>query len=100
MKNKTSEAWREWWAITHGKNTPAGSYNPIEAHMHEAWMAAWKAANEQSQNEITYLKEQLMRANTNNGVYKAAYLAGQMNRPVKTFSGGKPNYVIPPETNE
>jgi len=98
MKNKMSEAWREWWSIVHGKNTPAGSYNPLEAHMYEAWVAAWDAANEQSQFEINHLKEQLMRANTNDGAYKAAFLAGQMSRPVKTFSGNKPNYVIPPET--
>ena len=78
MKNKMSEAWREWWSITHGKNTPAGSYNPLEAHMYEAWMAAWEAANEQSQTEIAHLKGQLMRANTNDGAYKAAFLAGQM----------------------
>jgi hypothetical protein len=78
MKNKMSEAWREWWSITHGKNTPAGSYNPLEAHMYEAWMAAWDAADKQSQSEITHLKEQLMRANTNDGAYKAAFLAGQM----------------------
>jgi len=78
MKNKMSEAWREWWLITHGKNTPAGSYNTLEAPMWDAWEAAWKAATEQSQVEITHLKEQLMRANTNDGAYKAAYLAGQM----------------------
>jgi TRAP-type C4-dicarboxylate transport system substrate-binding protein len=35
-------------------------------------------ANKQSQAEITHLKEQLMRANTNDGAYKAAFLAGQM----------------------
>ena len=72
------EAWREWWAVIHGKNTPAGSYNPLEAHMWEAWNAAWDAADKQSQVEITHLKEQLMRSNTNDGAYKAAFLAGQM----------------------
>jgi len=36
------------------------------------------AANKQSQVEITHLKEQLMRANTHDGAYKAAFLAGQM----------------------
>jgi len=46
--------------------------------MWDAWEAAWKAANEQSQVEINHLKEQLMRSNTNNGAYKAAFLAGQM----------------------
>jgi len=35
-------------------------------------------ANKQSQVEITHLKEQLMRANTHDGAYKAAFLAGQM----------------------
>jgi hypothetical protein len=100
MKNKMSEAWREWWSITHGKNTPAGSYNPLEAHMYEAWVAAWDSANEHAQFEITHLKEQLLRVGNQQEVLKAAYLAGQMSRPVKTFSGGKPNYVIPPETPE
>jgi hypothetical protein len=98
MKNKMSEAWREWWSIVHGKNTPAGSYNTLEAPMWDAWEAAWKAANEQSQTEITYLKEQLLRVGNQQEVLKAAYLAGQMSRPVKTFSGNQPNYVIPPET--
>ena len=35
-------------------------------------------ANKQSQVEINHLKEQLMRANTHDGAYKAAFLAGQM----------------------
>ena len=61
--------------------------------MWDAWEAAWDEATKQSQVEIAHLKEQLMRANTNDGAYKAAFLAGQMARPVKTFSGGKPNYV-------
>jgi hypothetical protein len=74
--NKT-EAWREWWAKIH-KTVPAGSYDPREALMWDAWEAAWDEANKQSQVEITYLKEQLMRANTNDGAYKAAFLAGQM----------------------
>jgi hypothetical protein len=72
-----AEAWRKWWAQTHG-NAPAGSYDPREANMWEAWDAAWEEADKQSQIEITYLKEQLMRANTNDGAYKAAFLAGQM----------------------
>jgi hypothetical protein len=46
--------------------------------MWEAWNAAWEEANKQSQIEITHLKEQLLRANTNDGAYKAAFLAGQM----------------------
>jgi hypothetical protein len=25
-----AEAWREWWAHTHGKNMPMGGYHPIE----------------------------------------------------------------------
>ena len=74
--NKT-EAWREWWAKIH-KTVPAGSYDPREAYMYEAWDAAWDAADKQSQIEINHLKEQLMRANTNDGAYKAAFLAGQM----------------------
>jgi len=72
-----AEAWREWWAKIH-KTVPAGSYTPREAYMYEAWNAAWDAADKQSQIEITHLKEQLMRANTNDGAYKAAFLAGQM----------------------
>ena len=71
-------AWREWWAQTIGKNVPAGSSNILEAHMWQAWEAAWDAANKQSQFEINHLKEQLMRANTNDGAYKAAFLAGQL----------------------
>ena len=73
-----NEEWRKWWAIIHGRNTPCGSYNPLEAHMYEAWKAGWEAADKQSQIEINHLKEQLMRANTNDGAYKAAFLAGQM----------------------
>lgn len=46
--------------------------------MWDAWEAAWDAANKQSQVEINHLKEQLLRANTNDGAYKAAFLAGQM----------------------
>lgn len=72
-----SEAWQKWWAVVNGA-APAGSYNPQEALMWKAWEAAWDAANEQSQTEITHLKAQLMRANTNDGAYKAAFLAGQM----------------------
>jgi hypothetical protein len=75
--NDKNKLWREWWVKTHG-NTPAGSYDPREANMWEAWNAAWEEANKQSQVEITHLKEQLMRANTNDGAYKAAFLAGQM----------------------
>jgi hypothetical protein len=87
-----AEAWRKWRSVFY-KNIPAGSYDPREATMWAAWEAAWDEATKQSQIEITHLKEQLMRANTNDGAYKAAFLAGQMARPVKTFSGGKPNYV-------
>jgi len=72
-----AEAWRKWWSVIH-KTIPAGSYDPREAFMWEAWEAAWEEANKQSQVEITYLKEQLMRANTHDGAYKAAFLAGQM----------------------
>jgi polyhydroxyalkanoate synthesis regulator protein len=45
--------------------------NLVAAHEREE-------ANKQSQAEITHLKEQLMRANTHDGAYKAAFLAGQM----------------------
>jgi hypothetical protein len=45
-----------------------------------------------------HLKAQLLRIGNHEGAYKAAYLAGQMSKQVKTFSGGKPNYVIPPKT--
>jgi hypothetical protein len=72
-----AEAWREWWSKIH-KTVPAGSYTPKEAYMYEAWEAAWEEATKQSQVEINHLKEQLMRANTNDGAYKAAFLAGQM----------------------
>jgi hypothetical protein len=76
--NDKNKLWREWWTNTHGKNAPAGSYNKNEGHMWEAWNAGWDAAHEKSQVEINHLKEQLMRANTNDGAYKAAFLAGQM----------------------
>jgi hypothetical protein len=74
--NKT-EAWRKWWSVIH-KTAPAESYDPREANMWSAWEAAWDEATKQSQAEITYLKEQLMRSNTHDGAYKAAFLAGQM----------------------
>jgi len=47
---------------------------------------------------IAGLQQQLLRVGNQQDVLKAAYLAGQMAKPVKTFSGNKPNYVIPPET--
>jgi hypothetical protein len=72
-----SEAWQKWWSVVRGA-APVGSYNPQEDHMWKAWEAAWDEANKQSQVEINHLKEQLMRANTNDGAYKAAFLAGQM----------------------
>jgi len=72
-----AEAWRKWWSVIQ-KAAPAGSYDPREAPMWEAWEAAWEEANKQSQVEINHLKEQLMRANTHDGAYKAAFLAGQM----------------------
>ena len=73
-----NEAWQKWWSTLHHEKMPVGSYNPLEDSMYQAWVAAWKAANEQSQTEINHLKGQLMRANTNDGAYKAAFLAGQM----------------------
>ena len=73
-----SEAWRKWWMETHGKHMPMGGYHPIEGFIYDAFIAGWDAADKQSQVEITHLKEQLLRANTNDGAYKAAYLAGQM----------------------
>jgi hypothetical protein len=47
---------------------------------------------------IVGLQQQLLRVGNQEGVLKAAYLEGQMAKPVKTFSGNKPNYVIPQET--
>ena len=47
---------------------------------------------------IVGLQQQLLRIGNQQDVLKAAYLAGQMSKPVKTFSGNKPNYVIPQET--
>lgn len=47
---------------------------------------------------IAGLQQQLLRVGNQQDVLKAAYLAGQMAKPVKTFSGNKPNYVIPQET--
>ena len=46
---------------------------------------------------IVGLQQQLLRIGNQQDVLKAAYLAGQMSKPVKTFSGNKPNYVIPQE---
>jgi hypothetical protein len=72
------EAWQKWWKETYGQNMPMGGYHTMEGAIYDAWNAGWDTADKQSQVEITYLKEQLMRANTNDGAYKAAYLAGQM----------------------
>jgi len=72
-----AEAWRKWWSVIH-KTIPAGSYDPREAPMWDAREAAWEEATKQSQTEINHLKEQLMRSNTHDGAYKAAFLAGQM----------------------
>jgi hypothetical protein len=72
-----TEAWRKWRSVFY-KNIPAGSYDPREAPMWGAWEAAWEEATKQSQTEINHLKEQLMRSNTHDGAYKAAFLAGQM----------------------
>jgi len=47
----------------------------VAAHEREA---AFKEANDKLQTEISHLKTQLMRYNTNDGAYKAAFLAGQM----------------------
>ena len=74
MKNT---AWRDWWSKTHG-NAPAGSYNPLEAHVYEGWFAGWDAAEEQSKVEINHLRNQLLRVGNHEGAFKAAYLAGQM----------------------
>jgi len=92
-------AWRDWWSKVRG-NSPVGSYDPREEHVYKGWSAGWDAAEAQSQLEIMHLKAQLLRVGNHEGVYKAAFLAGQMSRPVKTFSGGTPNYVIPQETKE
>jgi len=72
------EAWRKWWMEKHGKHMPMGGYHPMEGAIYDAWSAGWDVGYEQSQVEIKHLKEQLMRANTNDGAYKAAFLAGQM----------------------
>ena len=41
---KMREAWKEWWASLHGKNTRPGSYTPLEDYMYRAWEAGWEAA--------------------------------------------------------
>lgn len=91
------QAWRDWWSKARG-NAPVGTYDTREEHVYRGWCAGWDAAYAQSQLEIMHLKAQLLRVGNQQDVLKAAYLVGQMSRPVKTFSGGKPNYVIPPET--
>jgi len=73
-----SELWREWWMRKHGKNMPMGGYHPMEGHMYDSWDAGYEAGLTQCEKEINHLKAQLMRANTNDGAYKAAYLAGQL----------------------
>lgn len=73
-----SELWREWWITKHGHNMPMGAYHPMEGAIYDAWDAGYEAGITQCEKEINYLKAQLMRANTNDGVYKAAYLAGQL----------------------
>jgi hypothetical protein len=78
MDKERAEAWRKWWLSEHGKNMPMGGYHSQEGFLHDAFAAGWDAAVKQSQVEINHLKAQLMRANTNDGAYKAAYLAGQM----------------------
>jgi hypothetical protein len=50
----------------------------MEGAIYDAWDAGYEAGITQCEKEINYLKAQLMRANTNDGVYKAAYLAGQL----------------------
>lgn len=73
-----SELWREWWIKKHGQNMPMGAYHPMEGAIYDAWDAGYEAGLTQCEKEINYLKAQLMRANTNDGAYKAAYLAGQL----------------------
>jgi hypothetical protein len=87
MDKERAQAWRDWWAVVHGKNTPAGSYNPLEAHMHDAFVAGWDAASAHAEKEIIYLKEQLLRVGNQRRVIKEAYLAGQM-------AGRTPNEVF------
>jgi hypothetical protein len=91
------QAWREWWSKARG-SASVGTYDTREALVFDGWSAGWDEAMGQSQLEIMHLKAQLLRVGNHEGAYKAAFLAGQMSRPVKTFSGGQPNYVIPPET--
>jgi len=42
--NDKNKLWRDWWANVYAKNSPAGSYNPMEGHMWESWNAGWDAA--------------------------------------------------------
>jgi hypothetical protein len=93
------QQWREWWSKARG-SASVGTHDTREALVFDGWSAGWDAAEAQSQLEIMHLKAQLLRIGNHEGAYKAAYLAGQMSKQVKTFSGGKPNYVIPPETPE
>jgi hypothetical protein len=74
------EAWRKWWIETHGQNMPMGAYHPREGAIYDAWNAGWGVGYEQSQVEITYLKEQLLRVGNQEKVLKEAYLAGQMSK--------------------
>ena len=72
------KAWQDWWESTYGKNATVVGYNPMESYMRDAWMAGFNEGKSNADKEITHLKAQLMRANTNDGAYKAAFLAGQM----------------------
>jgi len=61
-------------------NGQTAEFNDIGLKRFAALIAAHEReeANKQSQAEINHLKTQLMRYNTNDGAYKAAFLAGQM----------------------
>jgi hypothetical protein len=77
------EAWRHWWYEKHGKHIPAGGYHRMEGAIYDAWVTGWDAAESQCKLEIMHLKAQLLRVGTNEGAYKAAYLAGQMSMKEK-----------------
>ena len=74
---------RDWWDAKY--RVPSGSYSPKEEQVYDGWSAGWDAATAQAELEIKHLKAQLLRANTNEGAYKAAYLAGQMSIQEKKY---------------
>jgi len=75
----------EWWDGESFTNDNPYHKESFAYWAWEGWQAGWKGAS-----TVERLTD-----------FERGYLQGKedgMKRPVKTFSGNKPNYVIPPET--